>query len=418
MWDTGLIMLPYALFFGITRNWWKECRGLQIGRSRVDESFRSTLQHRVFTSSAQVQQQRKRSRGRIHSSKQVLAEKDRPGKPTKPRRKLRLRGRFRLLLRYVRRGLLPPRGFSWKPVLLAALVTCTCTLAAVILRVTAGPAPQNIQYSDLIDHIHARTVTSALFEEGSQRLLFNVQPVVNEPEPSPVVVELPGATTEESRSSEQVGGTDASSSGNSVSEKARVSKVQRKGEWQYVTRRVRNDEAYLLGLMREKGVRYSSAPQSVSASLRSLLFTVISLWIPLSPLLWLLHRQISGNNSSTQRRRSKSRLVNFTDVAGIDTAKAELAEVHERHSNFYDFDTIFWITFLFKEFHRLLFLASCYIIYMVTFWGSWDLLACGYIWFPRCMQNWSHVFLMVRCFFIDFLIFLCLLNFACRSWHV
>jgi ATP-dependent metalloprotease FtsH len=58
-----------------------------------------------------------------------------------------------------------------------------------------------------------------------------------------------------------------------------------------------------------------------------MLFTVVSLWIPLSPLLWLLHRQISGNNSSAQRRRSKSRLVNFTDVAGIDTAKAELTEI-------------------------------------------------------------------------------------------
>jgi ATP-dependent Zn protease len=207
----------------------------------------------------------------------------------------------------------------------------------VILRLTAGPAPQSIQYSDLIDHIHARTVTSALFEEGSQRLLFNVQAVVNEPESRTLVVELPGATTEESRSAEQVGGAEASSSGNS--EKA---KVQPQGEWQYVTRRVRNDEAYLLGLMREKGVRYSSAPQSVSASLRSLLFTVISLWLPLSPLLWLLHRQISGNNSSTQRRRSNSRLVNFTDVAGIDTAKAELAEVLQgRHPNLCGFDTIF-----------------------------------------------------------------------------
>lgn len=278
----------------------------------------SPLQHRSFTSSTQIQQQRKRIKGRLHSSKQVLAEKDRPNKDTKPRRKLRLRGRFRLLLRYVRRGLSPPRNFSWKPVLLAALVTCTCTLAAVLLRITAGPAPKTVQYSDLIDHIHARTVTSALFEEGSQRLLFNVQP---EPE---LVVELPGVRIDESRSLEQVGRAEASSSGNSLLEKARVAK----GEWQYVTRRVRNDEAYLLGLMREKGVRYSSAPQSVSASLRSLLFTVISLWIPLSPLLWLLHRQISGNNSSAQRRRSKSRLVNFTDVAGIDTAKAELAEVH------------------------------------------------------------------------------------------
>lgn len=304
----------------------KGCRGLQVGKFTVEELGRlSPLQHRGFTSPTHVPQQRRRIRGRLYSSKQALAEKDRPNKGTKPsskpRRKLRLRARLRLLLRYVRRGLSPPKGFSWKPVLLAALVTCTCTLLAVLLRVTAGPAPKTVQYSDLIDHIHAHTVTTALFEEGSQRLLFNVQ---SKAESTQLVAEL---ATEESRSVEQVGGTVASSSGNGLLDKIRVPNVQPKGEWEYVTRRVRNDEAYLLGLMREKGVRYSSAPQSVSASLRSLLFTVVSLWIPLSPLLWLLHRQISGNNSSSQRRRSKSRLVNFTDVAGIDTAKAELAEV-------------------------------------------------------------------------------------------
>lgn len=279
----------------------------------ADNSGRSPLQRRSFARQVQLQTRRSTNDSRVYSSKQqILAEKDRPNKRSRPwQRRLRLRGRFRLLTRYLRRGLSPPRGFSWKTLLLAAAMTCTCFLAAVLLRVTAGPAPKTVQYSDLIDHIHARTVTSALFEEGSQSLMFNLQPE---------------AAVDETRSVEQVGGaTEASSSGTVLLEKVKVQ--QPKGEWQYVTRRVRNDEAYLLGLMREKGVRYSSAPQSISASFRSMLFTVVSLWIPLSPLLWLLHRQISGNNSSAQRRRSKSRLVNFTDVAGIDTAKAELTEV-------------------------------------------------------------------------------------------
>ncbi|XP_024373418.1 probable inactive ATP-dependent zinc metalloprotease FTSHI 3, chloroplastic [Physcomitrium patens] len=290
----------------------------QVGRFMVGESVRSTPYCHTFMSSIHFQQYSKRNRGRICNSKPVLAEKDRPGKGSKPRRRLRLRGRLRLLMRYVRRGLGPPAGFSWKPLLLGALVTCTFTLVALFLRVSAGPAPQNTPYSDLIDHIHARTVTSALFEEGSQRLLFNVQPVVKEPD----VVEHPSLSVEENSSSDEVPKPETG-----LREKIRVPKVQQKGEWQYVTRRVRNDEAYLLGLMREKGVRYSSAPQSVTASIRSLLITIVSLWIPLSPLVWLLHRQISGNNSTSQKRRSKKNLVNFTDVAGIDTAKAELAEI-------------------------------------------------------------------------------------------
>lgn len=288
---------------------------MQIGRAAASNSYpglKLSLQngacsrcyHHISDRST-----RRITSGRVQSSKQALAEEKRPGKELKPRRKFRLRGRLRLLLRYVRRGLSPPKGFSWRRVLLAALLTCTCTLAAVLLRLTGAPEPQSIPYSELVDHIHASTVTSALFEEGSQRLLFNVHQPVKEIDQ---VEEL---------------SNEASVSGMERTEKVVPKKVRRKSEWQYATRRVKNDEAYLLGLMRERGVRYSSAPQSVSASLRSLLLTVISLWIPLSPLLWLLHRQISGNSSSAQRRRSSNRLVKFDDVAGIDVAKAELIEV-------------------------------------------------------------------------------------------
>lgn len=291
--------------------------------------IRSCIQHQTFTSSVQCQRHNRFASTRVQCSKQFSAEKGRPGKGMRPRRKLRLRARLRLLLRYIRRGLLPRRGFSWKPVLLAALLTCTCTLAATFLRVSAVPAPQDMPYSELIDHIHARTVTSALFEEGTQCLLFNTQPAVNEEPPVQEVVELlPSASVEEVRGVQQVAASnEAGVSGNKLKDYLSTKKAQRKSKWEFSTRRVRNDEAYLLGLMREKGVRYSSAPQTLSASFRSLLITVLSLWIPLSPLMWLLHRQISGNNSSAQKRRSASRLVNFQDVAGIDTAKVELSEV-------------------------------------------------------------------------------------------
>jgi ATP-dependent Zn protease len=97
--------------------------------------------------------------------------------------------------------------------------------------------------------------------------------------------------------------------------------------WQYVTRRIENDEAYLLGLMREKGVSYRSAPQSMSASLRATLFTILSLWIPLAPLFWLMYKQFSSSNSSAQRKHLGSIAVKFKDVAGVDEAKAELVEV-------------------------------------------------------------------------------------------
>lgn len=97
--------------------------------------------------------------------------------------------------------------------------------------------------------------------------------------------------------------------------------------WRYATRRIENDEAYLLSLMREKGVTYSSSPQPMSVALRTTLITILSLWIPLTPLFLLMHRQFSGGNSSSQKKRSSSPSVKFEDVAGVDEAKVELVEI-------------------------------------------------------------------------------------------
>ncbi|KAJ0651796.1 putative ATPase, AAA-type, core, P-loop containing nucleoside triphosphate hydrolase [Helianthus annuus] len=78
--------------------------------------------------------------------------------------------------------------------------------------------------------------------------------------------------------------------------------------------------------MREKGITYSSSPQSVLMSMRNTLITILSLWIPLTPLMWLLYRQLSAANSPAKKRRPSNQVVNFEDVEGVDTAKVELME--------------------------------------------------------------------------------------------
>ncbi|KAG7985071.1 hypothetical protein I3843_03G006600 [Carya illinoinensis] len=98
-------------------------------------------------------------------------------------------------------------------------------------------------------------------------------------------------------------------------------------EWQYSTRKIDHDEKFLLSLMREKGITYSSAPQSMLMSLRSTLITVISLWIPLIPLMWLLYRQLSAANSPARKRQSNNQMVGFDEVEGVDAAKVELMEI-------------------------------------------------------------------------------------------
>ncbi|KAF5457002.1 hypothetical protein F2P56_021141 [Juglans regia] len=98
-------------------------------------------------------------------------------------------------------------------------------------------------------------------------------------------------------------------------------------EWHYSTRKIDRDEKFLLSLMREKGITYSSAPQSVLTSMRSTLITVIFLWIPLIPLMWLLYRQLSAANSPARKRKPNNEMVGFDDVEGVDAAKVELMEI-------------------------------------------------------------------------------------------
>ena len=103
-------------------------------------------------------------------------------------------------------------------------------------------------------------------------------------------------------------------------------------KWQYATRKIDHDENFLLGMMREKGTTYSAAPQSVLMSMRSILITIISLWIPLMPLKLLLYRQLSAANSPAKKRQPTNQKVDFNNVEGVDAAKEELMEVSFQYS--------------------------------------------------------------------------------------
>lgn len=231
-----------------------------------------------------------------------------------------------------------------------SIVGCTMGLVYLSATLTGNASPQVVPYSELVNHLQSKTVTTALFEEGSSHLYFNLQRTEDSP---PLAVNRGDAAAAEQASEDgkdltasmtlaqeglmdMPGERNGESDGNTIATASDVSsaaakKAQRRGvsssRWAYSTRRVKNDEAFLLPLMRDAGVRYSSAPQSMSAALKTVLITVITLWIPLSPLLWLLHRQMSQNSSNGKKRRNVSRLVKFEDVAGVDIAKAELMEV-------------------------------------------------------------------------------------------
>lgn len=239
----------------------------------------------------------------------------------------RLRPRLRLFSRIFKRVLVRAalndlRIFlrkNVKRVVAIVSISVALGLCFMFLKLTATPSPTSVPYSDLVMSLQNGTVEKVLFQEGSRRIYYSSNSV----------------GTDE---------TEVPEKGNLVDIVARSDVSKNKGlkglnalkilimerastpQWQYSTRKIDNDESFLLSLMREKGIRYSSAPPSAFTAIRSVLVTVICLWIPLTPLMWLLYRQFSTANNPAKKRRPGDQIVGFDDVEGIDTAKVELME--------------------------------------------------------------------------------------------
>ncbi|XP_059449738.1 probable inactive ATP-dependent zinc metalloprotease FTSHI 3, chloroplastic [Corylus avellana] len=250
---------------------------------------------------------------------------------------LRLRPRLRLLsirLKMISiRSILNDIGMflrkNIRRLALATSISIALGASYLFLKFSALPAPRVVPYSDLILSLQDGSVTKVLLEEGSRRIYYNtnLQSTSNtetshgEPPVINVATESGSdkvATDDGSRTSQAL----------NVSVLKRFSRTRASNpEWQYSTRKIDHDEKFLLSLMRERGITYSSAPQSVLTSMRSTLITVISLWIPLIPLMWLLYRQLSAANSPAKKRQPNNQMVGFDDVEGVDAAKLELMEI-------------------------------------------------------------------------------------------
>ncbi|XP_057842440.2 probable inactive ATP-dependent zinc metalloprotease FTSHI 3, chloroplastic [Cryptomeria japonica] len=268
-----------------------------------------------------------------------------------------LQGRARMLLQNLRKCsphaiikalMVFLRQYS-RQVAISTAVGSVLGFCCLGLKLTAVPSSEIAPYSDLVRSLQAGRVTNVLFEEGSRRIFFNthchiqdklqsIEKLADNTESNMTAVS--GTKFEDARNDLEThvardGGNLAGETNKFLLEEQNrkrsdlSSKITQMNNrtWQYATRRVEHDESYLLSLMREHGTIYSSAPQPLSASLRSILITVMSLWIPLTPMIWILLRQISPNTSSAKKRRSSKQMVKFEDVAGVDAAKAELMEI-------------------------------------------------------------------------------------------
>ncbi|KAJ9564270.1 hypothetical protein OSB04_000236 [Centaurea solstitialis] len=251
--------------------------------------------------------------------------------------KLRLQPRLRLLSSRLKRtsvrSMLNNLGTylrkNMKKVTLSTTVSIVLGLCYLFLKLTTMPTPKVVPYSDLITSIQSGSVMKVLFEEGSRRIYYNTESFGVENTQSSELSTVGRIDDDENLvESDTVRSTVKNNRITSSNVLLKLTKPKAsKPEWQYSTRKIDHDESYLLGLMRERGITYSSSPQSALMSMRSVLITIISLWIPLTPLMWLLYRQLSAANSPAKKRRPSNQLVNFEDVEGVDTAKVELMEI-------------------------------------------------------------------------------------------
>ncbi|KAK9742460.1 hypothetical protein RND81_03G174600 [Saponaria officinalis] len=247
----------------------------------------------------------------------------------KRRFSLRIRPRLRLLsirLKRVQiRSTLNDFGMflrkHLKKVTIATSVSFAIGVCFLFVKILSIPSPKSVPYSDLVVNLKNGCVSKLLFEEGSRRIYFNRKIESSEDSKN----EVENLTSDNDQSDNVASGVAVATAANRITRSTR--RRTSLPEWQYSTRKVDHDENFLLSLIRENGVAYSSAPQSVMMSIRTVLLTILTLWIPLTPLMWLLYRQLYSANSPAKKRKPSNQTVSFDDVEGVDSAKVELMEI-------------------------------------------------------------------------------------------
>ncbi|XP_062184842.1 probable inactive ATP-dependent zinc metalloprotease FTSHI 3, chloroplastic [Phragmites australis] len=250
---------------------------------------------------------RSRWRSPVRAAKMDEADKNKgAGLGFRPpdRKKLRLRLRSRLRLLWWRLRRLSPRDLAGdagaalrRAVRRVPPAAAAPVLLAVLLFAARLALPKNaareVAYSDLVAGLREGAVAAVAFEEDSRRIYF----------------------------SKKAGddGADASEAGERAAAAA--------AKWPHYARRVPHDEGFLLGLMRESGVDYRSAPRPAGRLLVDMLSTLLTLWVSLLPMMWFIQRQMSAGGGAEKRRRPRKQRVLFDDVQGVDEAKEELVEI-------------------------------------------------------------------------------------------
>ena len=205
-----------------------------------------------------------------------------------------------------------------------ALFVAVGALLSLLRRGAArsAPPPQEVLYSDFLNLCSTGNVKRVRFEQGSQRLLFDID------EASASGAGPAAASRARSARSASASATSASASATSATS-ASASSSSTKIPRQFYTRHL--PDPNLIGTLRDNGISFGSVKPTFGAAMGKVLFTALALWIPLIPMFIIMRRFLDGRNGTSRAKKSKNKerapRVRFADVAGVDVAKRELEEV-------------------------------------------------------------------------------------------
>lgn len=244
---------------------------------------------------------------------------------------LRLRPRLRLLSKRLKRvsisSFLNDLGTFFRKNVIGVIVAVALGLCYSFLFLTRTPSPKVVPYSDLVTSLQSGEVTRVVFEEESRRIYYNTNSWRVEKDQISEDKSLVNAQDGNVVDSVETGGVGRRQGVTVLNVFRKLMRVQASNpKWEYSTRKIDHDESYLLSLMRDTGITYSSAPRSLIWLVRSIVATVLVFW-PLPLFMWFLRRQLSDANSHVKKRMPSDSMVTFDDVEGVDTAKVELMEV-------------------------------------------------------------------------------------------
>mmetsp|Transcript_49706 Transcript_49706/g.158751 ORF Transcript_49706/g.158751 Transcript_49706/m.158751 type:complete len:688 (-) Transcript_49706:156-2219(-) len=265
---------------------------------------------------------------------------------------------LRLLYQVVRR--LPKRlvqspyfGMGLALSIVSSVAALTNLLTGRGRRAAKASPPVEVLYSDFLSTVAARRVRAVRFQEGGDRLYFDLLPDG-----------APG-TSAAARTSEAPTRLAARSAALDAAQRARQRPSKKEGApkgqgfmhkllWgargkeaaakrpppvvaalapplprQYCTYRIANDN--LVATLSSAGVDFGVVKPPVSQWAFKGLATVMMLWLPLLPFFFIM-RKLTGGDKTGKKAGPKGeppgskKVITFKDVAGVDSAKVELME--------------------------------------------------------------------------------------------